>query len=49
MKKVKRIFKYLFVKRLAVTPYGLIGKAYGEYTDKWIFEWQKMPAGYRWF
>jgi hypothetical protein len=35
------IFQYLFGKRLAVNP--LTGQSLN------IFEWSKMPKGFRWF
>jgi hypothetical protein len=45
---VVRLFRYLFVRRLAITPY----RALNDFEDngqRWLFEWQKMPGGYRWY
>lgn len=46
---LKRLWRYLFVRRLAVTPYAPLNLLPGETTDKMLYEWQKMPPGYRWF
>lgn len=46
--KFKRLLRYLFIRRLAVTPFRALND-YDENNDKMIFEWQKMPGGYRWF
>ena len=43
-----RLWKYIFVRRLAITPYRALND-YENSNDKMLFEWQKMPGGYRWF
>lgn len=45
---IKKSFRYLFIRRLAIDPehYRMI---VDEKPSKRIFEWQKMPKGYRWF
>ena len=39
---IRRLLRYLFCKRLAVNPMMPI-------KEIWIYEWQKMPEGFRWF
>lgn len=42
-----KVFRYLFVRRLAVNPYSI---KYGDFDPGiYLFEWQEMPRGYRWF
>ena len=43
-----RIFKYLFVRHLAVCSFVALSDCELS-PDKMLFKWQKMPAGYRWF
>jgi len=45
---IKRLWRYLFIRRLAIDPEGYSMMA-DEKPSKRIFEWQKMPEGYRWF
>jgi hypothetical protein len=49
-----RLLRYLFVRRLAIDPtqYRHSGETFGQtkhHPDVMMFEWQKMPDGYRWF
>lgn len=48
MNKIKRFLRFLFVKRLAIYPYPQEGGKKIKKDIK-IFEWQRMPKGYRWF
>lgn len=45
-----RKWRFLFMKRLAIKP-GVIDRRFHEKpgADIYIFEWQSMPKGYRWF
>jgi len=40
---MKRKLSYLFIRRMAIKP-GCCGNH-----EVMLFEWQKMPEGYRWF
>ena len=44
---IKRLLKYLFKKRLAIRPGSFTHSFNTE--QKMLFQWQKMPPGYRWF
>ena len=45
-----RFFKYLFCRRLAIYPRCGMGNVKNEEPlPIYLFEWQKMPYGYRWF
>jgi len=43
----KRLVGFLFVKRLAIKPH--LGRCDDKPKQRMIFEWQKMPVGWRWF
>lgn len=48
-----RMFRFMFVRRLAIDPtqYRHSGETFGQKKhrpDVMIFEWQRMPDGYRW-
>jgi hypothetical protein len=47
-RNIVRLWKYLFVRRLAIDPHSLANN-YEISVNIMIFEWQKMPDGYRWF
>ena len=38
------LFKYCFTKRLAVKPDGS-----ADWPSMMLYEWQRMPTGWRWF
>ena len=44
---IKRVFRYLFVKRLAIVPFIALNDLDNS-RQRMLFEWQKMPGGYRW-
>lgn len=48
---VMRVFSFVFIRRLATKPHPghLHTPNHGTNIDLYIFEWQKMPTGYRWF
>lgn len=45
--KFKRLLKYLFQRRIAIRPGSY--KHNQNVEQKILFQWQKMPPGYRWF
>lgn len=57
--RLARLLRFLFVRRLAIVPqcagggayhdFGRVSKVPSRVPQKWLFEWQKMPKGYRWF
>jgi hypothetical protein len=45
---LKRMVIYIFKRRLAIKP-GRPSYLHGVSSEKRLFQWQKMPTGYRWF
>ncbi len=46
IRRIVRIFNYLFKKRLAIKPHCFYHSIIDEI---YIYEWQEMPFKYRWF
>lgn len=59
--RIRRLLRYVFVRRLAVALFACTCRTTDQQYDKicaclhrhkpdrWLWEWQQMPEGYRWF
>jgi len=47
--KIKKLLNYLLFRRLAIDALQYLKGTRHFLPDKKIFQWQKMPPGYRWF